>query len=165
MHDLDGLMRHLLRTCKFYTDLEAVLYGTARRLREPEENIQTATAVIRCLRPLYLFRHSTQDINDLTDETGISLDDFEETTLEIAPANDEDEFTCQILTSAHSPTHITESPSAETSKPPFTSTNKAIESHSTQSPSSISQPEKDTPTQTISNQASLQSPSTQGTTD
>lgn len=165
MHELDGLMRHLLRTCKFYTDLEAVLYGTARRLREPEENIQTATAVIRCLRPLYLFRHSTHDINDLTDETGISLDDFEETTLEIAPANDEDEFTCQILTSTNSPTHINEPPSAETSKPPFTSTNKAIESHSTQSPSSISQPEKDTPTQTISSQASLQSPSTQGTTD
>jgi class 3 adenylate cyclase len=116
MHELDGLIRHLLKTCKFYTDLEAALYGTARRLREPEENIQTATAVIRCLRPLYLDRSVVQTIHSLTDETRIHLDDFEETTLEISPASDEDGLTCQILTPAHNPTRITEPASAKASE-------------------------------------------------
>ncbi|WP_421657373.1 adenylate/guanylate cyclase domain-containing protein [Leptothermofonsia sp. ETS-13] len=97
MHELDGLMRQVIKNCKFYTELEALLYGTARRLREPEENVETATAVIRCLRSLYLYRSSNQEIDNPTEETRISLDDFEETTLEIAHASDEDELTCQLL--------------------------------------------------------------------
>ncbi|UBF27794.1 hypothetical protein K9N68_07740 [Kovacikia minuta CCNUW1] len=109
-YDLDGLMRQLLGTCKTYTDLEASLYRAARHFKETEDHLQTATAVIKCLRPFYLHGGSALLLHESTEDTQISLDDFEETTLEFADANDEDELTCQMLTAANSPTGLLESP-------------------------------------------------------
>jgi len=98
-YELDSLLRHLLSICKTYTDLEALLYPTARRLQASEEHIQTATAVIKCLRPFYIHGSSTQSVNSSTEETKIRLDDFEETTMEFASAREEDDYTRQILSS------------------------------------------------------------------
>ncbi len=109
MYELDGLMRQVIKSCKFYTELEALLYGAARRLREPEENVETASAMIRCLRSLYLYRSSYQEIDNPTEETCISLDDFEETTLEIAHTSNEDELTCQLLIQPPTEEHSRES--------------------------------------------------------
>lgn len=98
MCELDGLMRRLLTICKIYTDMEALLYSAARGLQEPEEYIQTATAVIKCFRPFYLHGNPMLQLEPAIDSTRISLDDFEETTLEISHPNDDDAFTCQLLT-------------------------------------------------------------------
>jgi len=98
-YELDGLLRHLLTTCPAYTDLEALLYPAARRLHSPEEHIQTATAVIKCLRPFYIHGNSTQSIDSSTEKTKIRLDDFEETTLEFASAREDDDYTRQIFSS------------------------------------------------------------------
>lgn len=119
MHELDGLLRHLIKSCRFYTELEALLYGAARRLPEPEENVQTATAIIRCLRPIYIYKNAAPDLDLAAEETKLSLDDFEETTLEIGQASDEDEFTCQLLTTDQSPFPPPITSSAETNAAPI----------------------------------------------
>jgi class 3 adenylate cyclase len=54
-HTLHSLLDTLLNTCTTYTDLEFLLYSTARRLSHPEDAIQTATDMIKCLRPFYLY--------------------------------------------------------------------------------------------------------------
>lgn len=103
--ELDGLMRRLLSTCRVYTDMEALLYEAARGLQDPEEYVQTATAVIKCIRPFYIHGGPVLAIPQSNDLTRIKLDDFEETTLEIASANDE-EFTCQLLANESEMTRV-----------------------------------------------------------
>ncbi|MBW4695220.1 MAG: adenylate/guanylate cyclase domain-containing protein [Lyngbya sp. HA4199-MV5] len=105
-HDLDGLLRHLLSLCKTYTDLEACLFAAARRSPEPEATVQTAEAVIKCLRAYYLYSSSTQRLESLADTTQLKLDDFEETTLEFASAAEEDDYTCQLLPPASEATKL-----------------------------------------------------------
>ena len=88
MHELDGLLQQLLATCQTYTDLEALLYGAARQLQDSEENVPTATAVIKCLRAFYLDGRVAEIVSDSSDataigETAISLDSFEESTQEL----------------------------------------------------------------------------------
>jgi len=92
-YELDGLLRNLLRTCQNYTDLENLLYRTARRLQQPDELIQTADTVIKYLRAYYLHGRPALGV-DLasTDATRISLDDFEAATQGFANL-DEDEQT------------------------------------------------------------------------
>ncbi|MBW4578323.1 MAG: adenylate/guanylate cyclase domain-containing protein [Tildeniella nuda ZEHNDER 1965/U140] len=108
-HDLDSLLRHLLSVCKTYTDLEACLFGTARRSSEPETTVQTAEAVIKCLRSFYLYSSAARLPANLSEPTQLKLDDFEETTLEFISITDEDDYTCQLLPPAAEPTGIFDS--------------------------------------------------------
>ncbi|MBW4474211.1 MAG: adenylate/guanylate cyclase domain-containing protein [Stenomitos rutilans HA7619-LM2] len=128
-HDLDSLLSHVLSLCKTYTDLEACLFGAARRLPEPEAMVQTAEAVIKCLRTYYLYS-STRQLEALTDPTQLKLDDFEETTLEFASIADEEDYTCQLLPPASEPTGIFDGSTPEDHVPlPATSiveTNRTI---------------------------------------
>jgi hypothetical protein len=96
MYELDGLLRSLLYTCKTYTDLELLLYETARRLQEPEQNVQTADALIKALRALYLHGNPAALLGEPDEETRLGLDEFEQTTLEFAKAHDDDDYTCQL---------------------------------------------------------------------
>lgn len=54
-HTLDGLLRQLFDSCEAYTELEVLLYRTAHRLTHTEEAVQTATDMIKCLRPFYIY--------------------------------------------------------------------------------------------------------------
>lgn len=54
-HTLDGLLRQLFDSCEAYTELEVLLYRTAHRLTDTEEAVQTATDMIKCLRPFYIY--------------------------------------------------------------------------------------------------------------
>lgn len=95
MSELDGLLRQLLDTCKSYTDLEALLYATARRLQPAEEHVDIANVVIKCLRTYYLYGGSVAPIGLPAEQTEVKLD-FAETRLELDAA-DEDDHTCQLL--------------------------------------------------------------------
>lgn len=95
MSELDSLLRQLLNICKSYTDLEALLYSTARRLHTPEEHVDIANVVIKCLRTYYLYGGSVGPIGVPAEETKVKLD-FDETRLELDAA-DEDDHTCQLL--------------------------------------------------------------------
>ncbi|MDX2229338.1 MAG: adenylate/guanylate cyclase domain-containing protein [Leptolyngbyaceae cyanobacterium bins.349] len=92
MYELDGLLRGLLATCQNYTDLEHLLYSTARRLTQPDELVQTADTVTKYLRTFYI--HGNPSILthfSTTDETKISLDDFEAATQGIANLNEDEQ--------------------------------------------------------------------------
>ncbi len=104
--DLDGLLRRLLGICKTYTDLEACLFTAARRSPEPDETVQTAEAIIKCLRSFYLYGNASRLPLPLDEPTQLKLDDFEETTLEFASLTDEDDYTCQLIPPAAEPTAI-----------------------------------------------------------
>ncbi|WP_197985587.1 adenylate/guanylate cyclase domain-containing protein [Leptolyngbya sp. Cla-17] len=80
MYELDGLLRELIQNFQTYTDLEAVLYSTARRLPEPEEGVQTADTIIKCVRTLYLHGNPASIFGNSEQATRITLDDFEEST-------------------------------------------------------------------------------------
>ena len=95
-HDLDGLLRYLLSACKTYTDLEARLFGAARRSSEPETTVQTAEAVIKCLRSFYLYSGSVRLFAGLAETTQLRLEGFAENTLEFTSIADEDDYTCQL---------------------------------------------------------------------
>ena len=103
MHELDGLLQQLLATCQTYTDLEAVLYRAARQLQDSDENVPTATAVIKCLRAFYLGGRAAT-IAPLDEEatvigdTEISLDSFEASTQELMGL-DEPDHTYELLRS------------------------------------------------------------------
>lgn len=105
-HDLDSLLRRLLGICKTYTDLEACLFTAARRSPEPEQTVQTAEAIIKCLRSFYLYSNAAQLPLPLDEPTQLKLDDFEETTLGFANIADEDDYTCQLVPPAAEPTAI-----------------------------------------------------------
>lgn len=105
-HDLDSLLRRLLGICKTYTDLEACLFTAARRSPEPAQTVQTAEAIIKCLRSFYLYNNAARLPLPLDEPTQLKLDDFEETTLEFASLADEDDYTCQLVPPAAEPTAI-----------------------------------------------------------
>jgi hypothetical protein len=68
--------------------------------------VQTAEAIIKCLRPFYLYSHAARPPLPLDEPTQLKLDDFEETTLEFANIADEDDYTCQLIPPAVEPTAI-----------------------------------------------------------
>lgn len=105
MYELDGLLKSLLRTCRNYTDLENLLYRTARRLEQPDDLVQTAETIIKYLRTYYIHGNpSLLATLSTTDETRISLDDFESATQQLANfAEDE-----QTLGLAPEPTQLRE---------------------------------------------------------
>lgn len=81
LYELDGLLRSLLATCRNYTDLEHLLYSTARRLSQPDDLIQTADTIVKYLRAFYIHGNPSLLASlATTDETKISLDDFEAAT-------------------------------------------------------------------------------------
>ncbi|MBD2038910.1 adenylate/guanylate cyclase domain-containing protein [Leptolyngbya sp. FACHB-321] len=105
-HDLDSLLRRLLGICKTYTDLEACLFTAARRSPEPAQTVQTAEAIIKCLRSFYLYNNAARLPLSPDEPTQLKLDDFEETTLEFASIADEDDYTCQLVPPTAEPTAI-----------------------------------------------------------
>ncbi|MBC7972400.1 MAG: adenylate/guanylate cyclase domain-containing protein [Verrucomicrobia bacterium] len=107
-HDLDTLLRRLLGLCKTYTDLEACLFAAARQASEPETAVQTAEAVIKCLRPYYLHGRPMRLPHQPAELTQLKLDDFEETTLEFASIADEEDYTCQLVPPTSEPTALFE---------------------------------------------------------
>ncbi|MGK7875352.1 MAG: hypothetical protein AB4426_19245 [Xenococcaceae cyanobacterium] len=52
-YTLDDLLLRLLRNYKTITELESKLYATAKSLVEPDENLQTANAIIESIKPFY----------------------------------------------------------------------------------------------------------------
>ncbi|MBF2027248.1 MAG: adenylate/guanylate cyclase domain-containing protein [Oscillatoriales cyanobacterium C42_A2020_001] len=97
MYELDALLRGLLKACRSYTDLEHLLYSTARRLRDPEDLIQAADTVTKFLRIFYVHGSPSLLVSLPPDETKISLDDFEEATRGFANLDDEFDHTCQLV--------------------------------------------------------------------
>lgn len=79
-YELDGLLQTLLTTCKTYTDLELQLYNTARRLTIPDDLIQTADTITKCLRTFYIHGSPALKTGSLAEITQMSLDEFEEAT-------------------------------------------------------------------------------------
>ncbi|HIK11429.1 MAG TPA: hypothetical protein IGS52_14390 [Oscillatoriaceae cyanobacterium M33_DOE_052] len=51
--DLDDLLRNLFYTCATPTELEEKLTKAAKKLDNPSESIQSATAIVKYLRPCY----------------------------------------------------------------------------------------------------------------
>ncbi len=91
-YDLDGLLRSLLTSCRNYTDLEHLLYSTARRIPQLEDLIQTADTLVKYLRSFYLHGNPTLLVSlAAVDDTRISLDDFEVATQELALPDGDDQ--------------------------------------------------------------------------
>jgi len=91
-YELDALLRSLLATCRNYTDLEHLLYSTARRLPKPDDLVQTADTVVKYLRSFYIHGNpSLLSTFATTDETRISLDDFEVATQGLAELEDQEQ--------------------------------------------------------------------------
>ena len=91
-HDLDTLLRGLIQSCRNYTDLEYLLYSTAKRLEQPDDLIQTAETIIKYLRSYYLDGNpSIMASLSSGDETRIGVDEFEVATQEISPFSEEDQ--------------------------------------------------------------------------
>ncbi|MEX0269723.1 adenylate/guanylate cyclase domain-containing protein [Leptolyngbyaceae cyanobacterium UHCC 1019] len=103
MYELDGLLRELVQNFQTYTDLEAVLYSTARRLPEPEEGVQAADTIIKCVRTLYLHGSPASIFGNAEQATRITLDDFEESTQGSTMPEAEFEQTQQLTPPGRSP--------------------------------------------------------------
>ncbi len=161
-YDLDGLIRRLLSVCKSYTDMEVLLYSAARRFKESDTSIQTASAVIRCLRPFYIHHGASVILDGSAEGTQVSLDDFEETTLEIGRPDDEPELTCQLLLSAPSLTRELDPPDAQTENTSFLQgTGHLADMDYIQRPVEPTQAEPLTGTEILQNKPSFQPPSNQ----
>lgn len=102
-YELDGLLRELVQNFQTYTDLEAVLYSTARRLPEPEAGVQTADTIIKCVRTLYLHGSPASILGNADQATQITLDDFEESTQGLTMPEEEFDQTQQLTPSLRSP--------------------------------------------------------------
>ena len=102
-YELDGLLRQLVQNFQTYTDLEAVLYSTARRLPEPEAGVQAADTIIKCVRTLYLHGSPASILGNAEQATRITLDDFEESTQGLTMPEDEFDQTQQLTPSLRSP--------------------------------------------------------------
>jgi hypothetical protein len=94
--DLDTLLRDILQRCPSYTDLELMLYETARRSATPDFASQTATTIIKCLRPHYIYGVSAP-VSDPPPKAPDSVD-LSPPPLPV-PAQEED-FTCQLFPSS-----------------------------------------------------------------
>ncbi len=102
-YELDGLLRELVQNFQTYTDLEAVLYSTARRLPEPEAGVQAADTIIKCVRTLYLHGSPASILGNGDQATRITLDDFEESTQGLTMPEAEFGQTQQLTPSGRSP--------------------------------------------------------------
>lgn len=113
MCELDGLLRQILTRCRVYTDLEDILYRTARSLSDPDEQVQVATRVIKSLRSFYIHGGMVVTLPPAVVETEIDLKDFQVTRLEgINEEPSEPDFTCRLL-----PTPMEDSTSVEIVNP------------------------------------------------
>jgi adenylate cyclase len=95
-YELDALLQGILKTCPSYTDLELKLYSAANRSKTPEEQVQTADVIIKCLRDLYIHGSPLMHFASLGSNQ-ISLDEFEAATLGFSKsASSEDGHTIQL---------------------------------------------------------------------
>jgi hypothetical protein len=115
MHDLDGLLQHILSICKTYTDLEAKLYAAARGLQSSEEHVQTASTVIKSLRPFYVFGGTLPPVID-SEMTRLNLDDFEMATQEFTRLNEHENLS-EAAIAASEPTGLRQPNQPETATP------------------------------------------------
>lgn len=99
-YELDDLLQTLLGTCKTYTDLELQLYNTAKRLTAPDDLIQTADTVIRCLRAFYIHGSPALRTGSPDEVTQMSLDEFEEATQGLTVIDEEDAAITSLETAA-----------------------------------------------------------------
>jgi hypothetical protein len=109
MHDMDDLLHDLLATCPTYTGLEAVLYSAAKRLREPEEQVEIASTLIQCLRPLYIHGRPTIVLEQSLEETRVDSEIAKPRVTDIDTEIDldsEDSFTRQIQPSSPDSTRV-----------------------------------------------------------
>jgi adenylate cyclase len=112
-HELTNLLQEILKTCITYTDLELKLYGAANRLQNPEEHVQAADTVIKCLREFYIHGSPLLHFANSSEPTQISLDDFEAATLGFGKTgNTENDHTTQLA-----PAIFAVDSSAESSQP------------------------------------------------
>ncbi len=103
MYELDGLLRELVQNFQTYTDLEAVLYRTARRLPEPDEGVQAADTIIKCVRSLYIHGSPAAIFGTAEQSSRLTLDDFEESTQGSTLPEAEFEHTQQLIPPGRSP--------------------------------------------------------------
>lgn len=95
--DLEELLKGLLQTCKNYTDLELLLFTTARRLRDADELVQAADTITKCLRAFYIYGSPALAFaNPSVEATKIGLDVFEESTRGLTSFSKEYEYTSQL---------------------------------------------------------------------
>lgn len=94
-HELDDLLHQILKVCKTFTDLECLLYNTAKRLRTADEFVETASTVIKCLRTIYVHGHQLL-VACAEEPSKISLNGFGEMPQELVDAGNEDEPTRQL---------------------------------------------------------------------
>ncbi len=99
-YELDDLLQTLLGTCKTYTDLELQLYNTAKRLTAPDDLIQTADTVTRCLRTFYIHGSPALRTGSPDEVTQMSLDEFEEATQGLTVIDEEDAAITSLETAA-----------------------------------------------------------------
>lgn len=99
-YELDDLLQTLLGTCKTYTDLELQLYNTAKRLTAPDDLIQTADTVTRCLRTFYIHGSPALRTGSPDEVTQMSLDEFEEATQGLTVIDEQDAAITSLETAA-----------------------------------------------------------------
>jgi len=128
LYELDGLLRQLLFTCKTYTDLEALLYGAARRLQEPEETVQTATAVVQCLRSFYVHGNPFAVLEQPAEVAQLRSDPLETRIGAIATLDADDDYTCQILPISADLTEVCSQPLPSSPSPHQTPNSSILES-------------------------------------
>lgn len=67
---LDDLVQNLYAVCKSAEALETQIYNAARNLEDPEENMQTAGAIVQYMAPLYKQPETSDDREEIyTDQT------------------------------------------------------------------------------------------------
>jgi hypothetical protein len=106
--DLDGLLRESLNQCESYTDMEDLLYRTARKLPQTDEYVHTATRLIKSLRIFYLHGSLSVALPPSVEDTSIPPGENPDTCLEMpAPTGAEvDDMTCQLMQTIAKPTHL-----------------------------------------------------------
>jgi len=104
--DLDGLLRETLNQCRSYTDLEDLLYRTARKQPNPDKYVHTATRLIKSLRFFYVHGTIPVTVPPLVEDTDITPADNSETRMtDGTPTALQglDEMTCQLAHHYNSP--------------------------------------------------------------
>ena len=97
---LDDLLQSLYSACKTITDLDFQLQKTAKSLKEPNENIKAAWAIVQSLKPYYPEPSVNQTQSVADDEEITTLNPNAESQLNPAGViYDDDDHTCQFLPS------------------------------------------------------------------
>lgn len=53
LHSLDGLLRSLTTVCRSLEELRSQLHTTVQQLNQPDEYVDVANAILKCLKPIY----------------------------------------------------------------------------------------------------------------